>query len=111
MKVFELLHLEAKRNVETFNAASPQHEQWDFAASNNVFSVVQRQFSGFVGMRFTLVQDEIAIEGEGVSLRMIATLTLNDEGDCRLRVNDETLDRWQVLRRALEPLFFSARRR
>ena len=35
------------------------------------------------------------------------TLTLDDDGDCLFKINGEGLyKRWQVIRRALEPLFF-----
>jgi hypothetical protein len=33
-------------------------------------------------------------------------VTLNDEGECRLKVGDDELEEWQVLKRALETLFF-----
>jgi hypothetical protein len=40
-------------------------------------------------------------------LPMVVTVTLNDEGDCRFKMADEEeLDTWQVLKRALEALFF-----
>lgn len=109
VKVFELLHLEAKKNVETFNDATQL--KWEFAAQNEIFSIVRRESSGVVGVRFMLIDPEIEIEGQGVDVRLTATLTLNDAGECRLRVGKEELDRWQLLRRALEPLLFRATRR
>jgi len=40
------------------------------------------------------------------SLDLKATLSLNDEGECRLKVGTEELMQWQFRRRALEDLFF-----
>jgi hypothetical protein len=39
-------------------------------------------------------------------LSFAGTLTLTNQARCKLNVNGEALDEWQVLRKALEPLFF-----
>jgi hypothetical protein len=36
------------------------------------------------------------------------TLTLDDDGNCKCRVNNKALDPWQVLRMVLEPVLFPA---
>lgn len=40
----------------------------------------------------------------------VITLTIDDAGRCKLRINDEdeALEQWQVRRRLLEPLFFGS---
>ena len=38
--------------------------------------------------------------------RFAVTLTFNDEGDCRLHVDERERDLWQVRRMALEELLF-----
>ncbi|MFZ0800854.1 MAG: hypothetical protein WBQ09_15570 [Terriglobales bacterium] len=61
-------------------------------------------------VEFTLGKDEIVVESarrnvvEGVLLT--ATVTLNNDGDCKLKVKDVELEQWQVRRMALEGLFF-----
>lgn len=55
-----------------------------------------------------LSKDRIEVSSLRVNGSFVATLTLNDAGECRLSVEGEQLDRWQFLRRALEPLFFPA---
>ena len=49
--------------------------------------------------------DAIRVHGS-VSREFRATLTLTDGGNCKFRVGEAELDPWQLLRRALEPLFF-----
>jgi hypothetical protein len=50
----------------------------------------------------------IAVAGtEAVAVKFSGSLTLTNDALCRLRVGDEELDEWQVLRRALERLFFT----
>jgi hypothetical protein len=107
-KVFELLYLETLRSVEARNATLPEGQtRFETANGDGVFSVVRRhRFTGVAGVRFFLVGDEISVESQGVNVQFTASLTLNDEGECRLMVDGRTLDRWQVLRRALESLFF-----
>jgi hypothetical protein len=39
-------------------------------------------------------------------IQFTGALTLNNNGECRLRVKDEELEQWQVRRMALEELFF-----
>jgi len=58
----------------------------------------------FVCKRGEIQVYEDAANGE--ELRMKATLTLTDDGHCKLKVGDEELYQWQFRRRALENLFF-----
>jgi hypothetical protein len=46
---------------------------------------------------------------DGTTPSFIATPDFADDGECRMRINDEEqlLELWQVSRRALETLFFS----
>jgi hypothetical protein len=43
----------------------------------------------------------------GEEVKMTATLTLTNEGHCKLKVGDEELFQWQFRRMALEDLFFN----
>jgi hypothetical protein len=110
LKVFELLALEAQKNVETFTR-DPNAPRYEFVRVDGSFSISRRHgFQGVKGVRFTLLGEAIEIEGHGFILALTATLTLNNDGECRLKVNGQELERWQVLRRALEPLLFALER-
>jgi hypothetical protein len=58
-------------------------------------------------VNFSMADTEIAIKTSGGSSFRV-TLMLNNDGECKVRVKgrDEDLERWQVLRIALEDLFF-----
>jgi hypothetical protein len=72
-----------------------------------IFSVIRSVSHGkHVVVRFTLERDRIVIEGSGVTVKFEGRVMLNDKGECRLSVDGQELDDWQVLRRALEPVFF-----
>jgi hypothetical protein len=64
-------------------------------------------FGGIIGVRFALGREAIDVYGNGVSVKFTATLTLNNDGECRFLVGREELNVWQVLRKGLEPLFFA----
>jgi len=109
--MFGLLKQDAEKNVETIKAVTkPQGGEIPvrFFDNDSSFGVIRETYKGEIGVRFSLRQDAVSIEGQGVNVSFTATLTLNDEGECRFTVGGQTLDRWQVLRRALEPLFFRA---
>jgi hypothetical protein len=114
LNVFQQLKQEAQQNTETLRAAArergdPQSVEFIDQGSGS-FLVMGRIFAGEIGVRFILAQDEISAEGHRVAVNLTATLTLSDDGECRLSVGSEHLDRWQFLKRALEPLFFRTAR-
>ena len=52
-------------------------------------------------------RDLIKITNYKTDTTLTVTLTLNDEGECRYKINGEgEYLRWQVARKVLEPLFF-----
>ena len=56
---------------------------------------------------FFIVGNEIHVRNHDGSVKSTLTLTLNDAGECRYRIDGKgEFVRWQVLRRFLEPLLF-----
>ena len=49
-----------------------------------------------------------SIEVDAAATKFTVSLTLNDDGECRYRIDDGPQEylRWQVIRRALQPVFF-----
>ena len=66
--------------------------------------------SGGDGVRravdFSLEGGERVVIRSTIGHETTATLTLNDDGECKFLVGDYELDIWQILRRVLEPLLF-----
>ena len=46
------------------------------------------------------------IHAKGNKLNLVATVGINDQGECRLRIGEEELENWQFRKRVLEALFF-----
>lgn len=106
--VFNSLKEDARKNTETVNALAEGRgaHAFQFGSDAKSFWVVQIGRLGEIGVRVSLRDEQIHVESQGVDVAFSAGLTLNDDGECRLLVEGVALDRWQVLRRALEPLFF-----
>jgi hypothetical protein len=58
---------------------------------------------------FMFQGETIEVREEATSTRWVCTVTLNDEGRCKLKLEDGTeLEQWQLRKFALESLFFTA---
>jgi len=113
-KVFESLHLGARKNVESMTMTQ-DGRTWNnfvFMPFDGSFSVIRQDSFDRAGVRFYVEQQSrIVAESHGLRqpVSMKADLTVNDNGECRLSVDGVELQEWQFLRRALEPLFFYRR--
>lgn len=116
---FEDLRLQARANQDQRNEQLPKapagEPKLGFGYSEqpqaHAFAIYSRQGRARRAVDFSLSEDEQAIliqPTEGPELRV--TLTLSNDGICKFKINDEPteLDAWQVLKRALEGLFFPA---
>ncbi|HEY5176290.1 MAG TPA: hypothetical protein VII95_12075 [Terriglobales bacterium] len=107
-KVFEQLKLGAMDDVRAINALRAGLVCDMADNSTGDFFSVFREGNGSRTVKFSSASDdEITITNStGMNLRV--TLTLNNQGDCKLRIvgKDEELEQWQVRRMALEELFF-----
>jgi hypothetical protein len=55
---------------------------------------------------FSLAEHAIVVKDDAGKSMFEVTLTFNDAGECRLHVQDQELESWQVRRMALEDLLF-----
>jgi hypothetical protein len=97
---------------------NPKEEiYFQVTASSKQFAAVRiddatRGISESVDFRLgdgTITVHRVGTKGE--ELLFTADVTLDNEGQCKLRVGDDNLEQWQVRRMALERLFFRPRQR
>lgn len=113
--VFEKLRSQVKSDVETREAmrAMPmdQHYAFKFVVSN------EREFSALVMghkihraviFSLSMPSQSIKVRDEKDVLMFDATTTINDEGECRLKVKGQERELWQVRKMALESVLFGA---
>ena len=107
VEVFEKLRLQVGVDVQTRNKL--------LSDPRDAFSVIESEakpsFSVIVpsnplpSITFSLSDERIGVSHKG-RLIFEATLTLGDDGECRLKINGKERELWQMRRMALEELFF-----
>jgi hypothetical protein len=114
LAVFKALELGAREDVETVTSLVMPHERVSFSvvASHCRFSVIREDGATPASpiprsrdVNFTVEGQEI-VASKGNKILLRAAITLNNEGQCKLKIGDEELEQWQVRRMALEELFF-----
>jgi len=103
--IFEELRTLAARDVQTANQLKTgARSEFDSGGSHSFSVVASHGRAGGVGLDFVSRSDAIEIRGNNETV--VLTVTMDDAGRCWLCWGEERLEPWQVLRRALEPLFF-----
>ena len=92
------------KDVELMNA---RQQRYAFKFTDNgsdfVVSVLLPHIHAFVTFRLKRMHIEFVDRGGSLTT---ATVALNDDGDCLVKVNGRTREFWQFRKDALEPLFF-----
>ena len=108
--LFQQLRVAADRDVDSMNAvlkAADRTIVCELAEVGDRFLVT---ISGNAfPMRiaeFARTETSIAVSVEKGKKKFVAVPTLNPDGVCKLTVNNQELELWQVCRMALEDLFF-----
>ena len=112
--VFQKVRLEVEEDVRKRNEQCPKDRGYEFSVvighSATAFTVlVSGDSIDQKVVKFSLTRRGITVHKDGSSKPNIeASLTLNNDGECRLKIDDSEYDFWQFRRMALEELFFEA---
>jgi hypothetical protein len=113
--VFELLKQQVQQDTEArqriLTATIHRHYGFRFlSASSRSFSVLTEGNHIHCIVDFKLGDNAIQVGGSGFEgvPNFEATLTLDDEGECRAKIGEREFQLWQVRKMALETLFFRA---
>jgi hypothetical protein len=106
--VFKKLRLQIEEDVKTRNALRPNNSPYEFsvAEKGDDLTVLLKAKDVQRSVTFTLAEHAILVRDDKGSPMFDVTLTFNGEGECKLNVNEQELDFWQVRRMALEELLF-----
>ena len=106
--VFKKLRLQAEEDVKTRNALRPNNSPYKFSVADTGgdFTVLLEAKDVHKLVIFSLAEHAILVRDDKGNPMFEVTLTFNDEGECKLHVNERELDFWQVRRMALEDLLF-----
>ena len=110
-QVFETLKSQVKSDVEEREANLTQDQKlryrFSFMPGRNDFSVlVEGSNNIHDAIKFGLTETGIIVfNGQGMEM-FSADVTISDEGECKLKIDDEEKELWQVRKMALENLLF-----
>jgi len=106
--VFKELRLQSEEDVKARNALRPNNSPYEFSVIENgdEFAVVLEAKDTNRSVIFSLADRAIRIRDSRGKEMFDVTLTFNDEGECKLNVQEKERELWQVRRMALEELLF-----
>jgi hypothetical protein len=100
--------LQVEGDVKTRNALRPNNSPYEFSLKENgdEFTVILTASDAHKSIIFSLTGHAIEVRDFRGKELFDVTLTFNDEGECKLNVQEKELELWQVRRMALEELLF-----
>jgi hypothetical protein len=107
-KVFKTLRSQVEEDVKSRNALRPNNSPYEFSIAENAGDFTVRLESKDLrqSVIFSLSEHAISVRDDKGNPMFDVSLTFTDEGKCRLTVNNQPHELWQVRRMALEELFF-----
>jgi hypothetical protein len=108
-KIFKTLRQEIEQDVKTRNGLRPANSPYEFSVVENGsdFSVALKLNGMQTSVTFSLTDHTIVVRDDKDKTQFEVTIAFDDEGACKLYVNEEERHMWQVRRMALEELMFS----
>jgi len=107
-KVFNTLRLQVEEDVKTRNSLRPNPPAYEFLVTHDTgeFAVLLKAKELQKSVTFTLADNAILVRDDQGKQMFEVTLSFDDNGKCRLNVNAQERDSWQVRRMALEDLMY-----
>ena len=107
-KVFNALRLEVEDDVKARNSLRPNPAAYEFLVTNDTgeFAVLLKAKELQKSVSFRLADNAILVRDDQGKPMFEVTLAFDDAGKCRLNVNSQEREFWQVRRMALEELMY-----
>ena len=107
-KIFKELRSEVEEDVKTRNALRPHNSPYEFLVTEDGsdFAVLLKANEARKSVTFTLADHAIQVRDDKGIQMFEVSLIFGDDGKCKLHIDKEERDLWQVRRMALEELMF-----
>ena len=107
-KIFKELRLEVEEDIKTRNALRPNNSPYEFSVSEKGqdFTVLLDAKDLKQSVTFSLADHAILVRDDKGNQVLEMTLKFDDHGECKLYVNGQERESWQVRRMALEDIMF-----
>jgi hypothetical protein len=108
-EVFEKLRAQVTEDVDICHKLRPKGEPlaFRFVSESRKFSALVEGNKIHHSVIFSLNDQVITVYTDDDTLIFHAEVTLNNEGKCVVKINDEECELWQMRKMALEKLFFT----
>jgi hypothetical protein len=107
-KVFSALRSQLEQDVNTRNSLRPKYAPYEFSIGEDTNAITVRLKAEELhkSVTFSLGEHAITVRDDQGSRLFEVNVGFDDAGRCRLKVNGEEREFWQVRRMALEDLMF-----
>lgn len=107
-KVFSALRSQLEEDVNTRNSLRPKYAPYEFSIGEDTNAITVRLQAEELqkSVIFSLGEHAITVRDDQGSRMFEVNVSFDDAGRCRLKVNGEEREFWQVRRMALEDLMF-----
>jgi hypothetical protein len=106
--VFKDLMLQVEEDIKTRNALRPNNSPYEFSVTESgpEFTVALEAEGVHKSVIFTLEEHAFLVRDDKGKKMFEVTLSFSEQGECKLHVNQEERELWQLRRMALEDLLF-----
>lgn len=105
--MFARLRLEIEQDIKERNALRPMCLYgFKFVSGASTFVALRQGNHLEKSISFSMENEHIIAKNDEGGTVMKASLTLNDEGECRYKIDGKERDSWQLRKMVLEDLFF-----
>jgi hypothetical protein len=107
-KIFAKFRQDVEQDVKTRNGLRPANSPYEFSIEENGsdFSAVLKLNDVRASVTFSLAEHAILVHDDKSEMQFEVTIAFDDDGVCKVYVNQKELHMWQVRRMALEELMF-----
>lgn len=108
-QVLKALQDGCQQDVLDRNEQRKEGDAFGFRLTSTVknFRVLREGNRISASVKFEASSKGITVSDDNGAVSLQATLTVNDEGECRLKTGKDEVTFWQFRRRALQDLFFN----
>ena len=107
-KIFEALKIDLANDVATRQALCSKgaFHEFSYIPKGTACIVLLQGNNLYESVVFSLTDKGISVKGGDGQPIFDATLTLSDDGRCRVKINGQERELWQMRKMALEKIFF-----
>ena|ERR1039458_4050676 len=108
--MFAKLKLEIEQDVKERNDLRPEERWYGFrvVSHGSTFSVIRDGNRISKVITFSIDNEEIVVKDDQDKVVLKALITLNDERECKFKIDGKEMESWHLRKMVLEEMFFGS---